>query len=221
MDFESTTNRSNSDPDPSGLVWLRVVSVSRSHLLSGEGSNPVTSDRKPATRRTRPVLASLPVDAVKVFITVNANYYDMLRLRSVDRMCSIELLTVHGREHLDQALADGKGALSFIRAPWQLQRGREISGIRSAFVPPSLPNAYSRPGSSTTWSDCAARQESTSSRQDVKRFPQSSACCARTESCSLRATVTFRNRGSTSSSLVRQLLFRRGQRCWRCEPEQR
>ncbi|MGA7672840.1 MAG: lysophospholipid acyltransferase family protein [Nitrolancea sp.] len=50
-------------------------------------------------------------DAVKVFITVNANYYDMLRLRTVDQDVFHELLTVHGKEHLDQALKDGKGVV--------------------------------------------------------------------------------------------------------------
>ncbi len=51
------------------------------------------------------------LDAVKVFVTVNANYYDMLRIRSVDRDIFNELLTVHGKEHLDRALSEGKGVI--------------------------------------------------------------------------------------------------------------
>ncbi len=50
-------------------------------------------------------------DAFKVFVTVNANYYDMLRLQSVDREIFLDLLDVHGQEYLDRALNEGKGAV--------------------------------------------------------------------------------------------------------------
>lgn len=54
---------------------------------------------------------SYQVDAIKVFVTVNANYYDMLRLQTVDRDIFNDLLEVRGREHLDRALQDGKGVI--------------------------------------------------------------------------------------------------------------
>ncbi len=50
-------------------------------------------------------------DSIKVFVNVNDNYFDMLRLRSVDRDIFDEILEVKGREHLDRAIADGKGAV--------------------------------------------------------------------------------------------------------------
>ena len=50
-------------------------------------------------------------DAFKVFVTVNANYYDMLRMRSVDRDIFHQLLDVHGSEHLEKALSLGKGVV--------------------------------------------------------------------------------------------------------------
>lgn len=54
---------------------------------------------------------SYQFDTLKVFTTVNANYYDMLRLRSVDRDIFDKLLEVTGREHLDRALEKGKGVI--------------------------------------------------------------------------------------------------------------
>ncbi len=54
---------------------------------------------------------SYQIDTIKVFTTVNANYYDMLRIRSVDQEIFDELLEVKGREHLDRALEYGKGVI--------------------------------------------------------------------------------------------------------------
>ncbi len=54
---------------------------------------------------------SYQIATFKVFVTVNANYYDLLRLRSVDRDKFLDLLEVRGREHLDAAIAAGKGAV--------------------------------------------------------------------------------------------------------------
>ncbi len=51
------------------------------------------------------------IHAIKVFVTVNANYYDLLRLRSVDRDDFETLFAVHGRPYLDQAIEAGKGAI--------------------------------------------------------------------------------------------------------------
>lgn len=51
------------------------------------------------------------VAALKVFETVFANYYDLLRFRTVDRERFAELMEVQGRENLDPALQCGKGAI--------------------------------------------------------------------------------------------------------------
>jgi lauroyl/myristoyl acyltransferase len=51
------------------------------------------------------------IDAFKVFFTVNANYYDLLRMRIVDHDVMQDMLEVEGREHLDRALKAGKGAI--------------------------------------------------------------------------------------------------------------
>ncbi len=49
--------------------------------------------------------------AIKVLVTVNANYYDLLRLRSVDRDDFEKLFEVHGHGYLDRAIEAGKGAV--------------------------------------------------------------------------------------------------------------
>ncbi len=52
-----------------------------------------------------------PRAAARVFITVVTNYYDLLRLRSVDRDAILDLVELRGREHLDRALAQGRGVI--------------------------------------------------------------------------------------------------------------
>jgi phosphatidylinositol dimannoside acyltransferase len=51
------------------------------------------------------------IAAYKVFETVNANYYDLLRFRTVDRDQFAELMDVQGRDNLDRALECGKGVI--------------------------------------------------------------------------------------------------------------
>jgi lauroyl/myristoyl acyltransferase len=48
---------------------------------------------------------------VRVCITVVTNYYDLLRLRSVDRDSVLENTTVHGLEHVYNALEKGNGVI--------------------------------------------------------------------------------------------------------------
>jgi KDO2-lipid IV(A) lauroyltransferase len=49
--------------------------------------------------------------AARVFITATMNYYDLLRLRSVDRERLTELIDVYGWPHLEAALHRGKGVI--------------------------------------------------------------------------------------------------------------
>ena len=49
--------------------------------------------------------------AARVFITATMNYYDLLRLRSVDRERLTELIDVDGWSHLEAALHRGKGVI--------------------------------------------------------------------------------------------------------------
>lgn len=49
--------------------------------------------------------------AARVFITATMNYYDLVRLRSVDRDRLTELIEVHGWPHVEAALARGKGVI--------------------------------------------------------------------------------------------------------------
>jgi lauroyl/myristoyl acyltransferase len=51
--------------------------------------------------------------AARVCVTVVTNYYDLLRLRSVDRDEILELVEVDGLTHLDEALAHGKGVIIY------------------------------------------------------------------------------------------------------------
>lgn len=50
-------------------------------------------------------------ETLRVFVTVVTNYYDLLRLGSVDRDRVPELFVAHGWQHLDAALARGKGVI--------------------------------------------------------------------------------------------------------------
>ena len=54
---------------------------------------------------------SYQIDAFKVFETVNANYYDLLRFRTVDRDQFAQLMEVRGHDNLDRALECGKGVI--------------------------------------------------------------------------------------------------------------
>jgi phosphatidylinositol dimannoside acyltransferase len=49
--------------------------------------------------------------AARVCITVAKNYYDLLRLRSVDRENILDLIDVEGVEHVEAALERGKGLI--------------------------------------------------------------------------------------------------------------
>ncbi|HVB64988.1 MAG TPA: lysophospholipid acyltransferase family protein [Nitrolancea sp.] len=51
------------------------------------------------------------IDSFKVFSTVNKNYYDLLRFRTVDREQFAELMDVRGHDNLDRALECGKGVI--------------------------------------------------------------------------------------------------------------
>ncbi|HVX29348.1 MAG TPA: lysophospholipid acyltransferase family protein [Nitrolancea sp.] len=51
------------------------------------------------------------IAAFKVFETVFANYYDLLRFRTVDHERFRDLIDVQGRENLDAAMRSGKGVI--------------------------------------------------------------------------------------------------------------
>jgi len=50
-------------------------------------------------------------DAVRVFITVVVNYYDMVRLWTVDKDRVLEIFEVEGWDHLEEALSHGEGII--------------------------------------------------------------------------------------------------------------
>lgn len=49
--------------------------------------------------------------AIGVFTTVVTNYFDLLRLRAVDRDDLLQLLDMYGERHLEEAVAAGKGVI--------------------------------------------------------------------------------------------------------------
>lgn len=95
---------------------------------------------------------SYRIAALKVFETVFANYYDLLRFRTVDREHFEKLMEVQGREILDPALQCGKGAIiltAHLGNYSVVGQYPATIGIRSAIIaervqPPGLFNFMTR-----------------------------------------------------------------------------
>uniref|UniRef100_A0A831TJA6 Lipid A biosynthesis acyltransferase n=1 Tax=Thermorudis peleae TaxID=1382356 RepID=A0A831TJA6_9BACT len=84
--------------------------------------------------------------AARVFITATMNYYDLVRLRSVDRDRLTELIEVHGWPHLEAALARGKGVIVLsahlgnfsVVAQYPATLGLQAAVIAEQVQPPEL-----------------------------------------------------------------------------------
>jgi lauroyl/myristoyl acyltransferase len=84
--------------------------------------------------------------AARVFITATMNYYDLVRLRSVDRDRLAELLEVHGWLHVEAALARGKGIIVLsahlgnfsVVAQYPATLGLQAAVIAEQVQPPEL-----------------------------------------------------------------------------------
>lgn len=85
-------------------------------------------------------------DAHRVFITTVTNYYDLIRLRSVDRDRFRDLVDVHGMEHLNAALERGKGVIVLsahlgnfsVIASYPVTLGYHAAVIAERVEPPEL-----------------------------------------------------------------------------------
>lgn len=90
--------------------------------------------------------------ASRVFVTVITNYYDLLRLRTVDRNRLLDLVDVHGQEHLDHALALGRGVVILsahmgnfgVVGQFPAVQGTEAAVIAERIDPPELFGYMSR-----------------------------------------------------------------------------
>jgi KDO2-lipid IV(A) lauroyltransferase len=95
-------------PAPIGYLLCRIAAVIF-FLVNGWNRRQVIDN----LRHVDPHMGWLAyrVAAFKVFETVFANYYDLLRYRTVDHDRFSEIMEVRGRENLDPALQCGKGAI--------------------------------------------------------------------------------------------------------------
>ncbi len=90
--------------------------------------------------------------ALRVFITATTNYYDLLRLRSVDRERLSELIEVYGWPHLKAALARGKGVIVLsahlgnfnVVAQYPAALGLQAAVIAEQVQPPALFRYFTR-----------------------------------------------------------------------------
>lgn len=84
--------------------------------------------------------------AARVFITATTNYYDLVRLRSVDRERLPELLEVSGWEHFEAAVSRGRGVIVLsahlgnfnVVAQYPATLGLEAAVIAEEVQPPEL-----------------------------------------------------------------------------------
>lgn len=88
-----------------GLCWIAAAFF----IINGHNRRQVIHNLRHVAPNKR--WLAYQIDALKVFETVNANYYDLLRFRTVDRDRFNELMQVRGRENLDRALECGKGVI--------------------------------------------------------------------------------------------------------------
>jgi KDO2-lipid IV(A) lauroyltransferase len=95
-------------PAPIGYLICRIAAVVF-YVVNGWNRRQVIDN----LQHVDPRLSWLGyrIAALKVFETVFANYYDLLRFRTVDRERFAELMEVRGRENLDPALQCGKGVI--------------------------------------------------------------------------------------------------------------
>ncbi len=90
--------------------------------------------------------------AARVFITATMNYYDLLRLRSVDRERLTELIEVYGWPHLQASLARGKGVIVLsahlgnfnVVAQYPAALGLQAAVIAEQVHPPELFRYFTR-----------------------------------------------------------------------------
>lgn len=91
-------------------------------------------------------------DAVRVFVTVVTNYYDLVRMRSVDRHRLLDLIEVRGLEHLEAAQRRGKGIIILsahlgnfsVMASYPVALGYKSAVIAERVNPPELFRYLSR-----------------------------------------------------------------------------
>lgn len=84
--------------------------------------------------------------ARRVFITTVTNYYDLVRLRSVDHDKVFKLVDIHGLEHLYAALERGKGVIFLsahlgnfnVMASYPIALGLHAAVIAEQVKPPQL-----------------------------------------------------------------------------------
>ncbi len=83
---------------------------------------------------------------VRVFVTAAMNYYDLLRLRSVDRNRVRELVDLHGWPHFEEAHARGRGVIVIsahlgnfnVVAQYPAELGYEAAIVVERVRPPQL-----------------------------------------------------------------------------------
>ncbi|MCS7051405.1 MAG: lysophospholipid acyltransferase family protein, partial [Thermomicrobium sp.] len=86
------------------------------------------------------------VQACRIFITAVTNYYDLVRLRSVDRHRLRELIEVRGLSHLEDALSRGHGVIVIsahlgnfnVVAAYPAELGLEAAIVVERVRPPQL-----------------------------------------------------------------------------------
>jgi KDO2-lipid IV(A) lauroyltransferase len=136
-------------PTPFGYLICRIAAVIF-FLVNGWNRRQVIDN----LRHVDPRMGWLGyrIAALKVFETVFANYYDLLRYRTVDHDRFAEIMEVHGRENLDPVLQCGKGAIiltAHIGNYSVVGQYPATIGIRSAIIaervqPPGLFNFMMR-----------------------------------------------------------------------------
>ena len=141
-------------PAPIGYLLCRIAALIF-FLVNGWNRRQVIDN----LRHVDPQMGRLGyrIAAFKVFETVFANYYDLLRFRTVDRDHFSELMEVQGRENLDPALQCGKGAIiltAHLGNYSVVGQYPATIGIRSAIIaervqPPGLFNYMMRLRSAT------------------------------------------------------------------------
>lgn len=91
-------------------------------------------------------------NAARIFMTAVMNYYDLIRLRSIDRHRLHELLEIRGWHHVEEALARGQGTIVVsahlgnfnVVAQYPAELGFEAAIVVERVQPPALFSYLSR-----------------------------------------------------------------------------
>jgi phosphatidylinositol dimannoside acyltransferase len=127
--------------DFAGLIFYAASSQARRNIDTN------VSIVEPGASALRRRLTGL-----RVCVTVARNYYDLIRLRSIDRDTVFEHIEIEGLEHVEAALAHGRGAIIVsghignfsVMAKLPAVLGLEAAVIAERVDPPQLFNYMAR-----------------------------------------------------------------------------